>query len=221
MHDMKKIGVFVKPTESLCVPLEHIVKVLSSQGYEVLLEERAAQTLEGRMAFKGHARRALGELCDAAVVLGGDGTILGVAREIAGCECPLIGVNAGRLGFITDVVLEDVDTVLPAMLRGECSSDRRHLLEGVVLRNGKEICRNSAVNDIGFSHGRAGGMVDFIIYVDGRQMSSQSADGIICSTSTGSTAYALAAGSWFRLLPIRFRTVRLCSRPISKSKLSL
>lgn len=194
MHDMKKIGVFVKPTESLCVPLEHIVKVLSSQGYEVLLEERATQTLEGRMAFKGHARRALGELCDAAVVLGGDGTILGVAREIAGCECPLIGVNAGRLGFITDVVLEDVDTVLPAMLRGECSSDRRHLLEGVVLRNGKEICRNSAVNDIGFSHGRAGGMVDFIIYVDGRQMSSQSADGIICSTSTGSTAYALAAG---------------------------
>ena len=194
MHDMKKIGVFVKPTESLCVPLEHIVKVLSSQGYEVLLEERAAQTLEGRMAFKGHARRALGELCDAAVVLGGDGTILGVAREIAGCECPLIGVNAGRLGFITDVVLEDVDTVLPAMLRGECSSDRRHLLEGVVLRNGKEICRNSAVNDIGFSHGRAGGMVGFIIYVDGRQMSSQSADGIICSTSTGSTAYALAAG---------------------------
>ena len=127
-------------------------------------------------------------------MLGGDGTILGVAREIAGCECPLIGVNAGRLGFITDVVLEDVDTVLPAMLRGECSSDRRHLLEGVVLRNGKEICRNSAVNDIGFSHGRAGGMVDFIIYVDGRQMSSQSADGIICSTSTGSTAYALAAG---------------------------
>ena len=174
MHDMKKIGVFVKPTESLCVPLEHIVKVLSSQGYEVLLEERAAQTLEGRMAFKGHARRELGDLCDAAVVLG--------------------GVNAGRLGFITDVVLEDVDTVLPAMLRGECSSDRRHLLEGVVLRNGKEICRNSAVNDIGFSHGRAGGMVDFIIYVDGRQMSSQSADGIICSTSTGSTAYALAAG---------------------------
>ena len=194
MHDMKKIGVFVKPTESLCVPLEHIVKVLSSQGYEVLLEERAALTLEGRMAFRGHARRELGELCDAAVVLGGDGTILGVAREIAGCECPLIGVNAGRLGFITDVVLEDVDTVLPAMLRGECSSDRRHLLEGVVLRNGKEICRNSAVNDIGFSHGRAGGMVDFIIYVDGRQMSSQSADGIICSTSTGSTAYALAAG---------------------------
>lgn len=194
MHDMKKIGVFVKPTESLCVPLEHLVKVLAAQGYEVLLEERAAQTLEGRMVFQGYARRELGELCDAAVVLGGDGTILGVAREIAGCDCPIIGVNAGRLGFITDVVLEDVETVLPAMLRGECSSDRRHLLDGVVLRNGEEICRNTAVNDIGFSHGRAGGMVDFIIYVDGRQMSSQSADGIICSTSTGSTAYALAAG---------------------------
>ena len=80
------------------------------------------------------------------------------------------------------------------MLAGECSADQRHLLEGVVFRNGREIFRNVAVNDIGFSHGRAGGMVDFIIYVDGKQMSAQSADGVVCSTATGSNACALAAG---------------------------
>lgn len=189
---MKKVGVFVKPTENLSEQLERLIAVLEGAGHQVLLEERAARALGGRVP--GYARPELGSLCDVAVVLGGDGTMLGVARQISASDCPIIGVNAGRLGFITDVVLDDMDRVLPAMLDGACTSDRRHLLEGVVLRRGEEICRNFAVNDIGFSHGRAGGMVDFIIYVDGRQMSAQSADGIICSTATGSTAYALAAG---------------------------
>lgn len=189
---MKTVGVFVKPTENLSEPLEHLVSVLHRAGCKVLLEERAAQALGN--PDEGFPRPELGRRCDVAVVLGGDGTLLGVARQIAASHCPLIGVNAGRLGFITDVVLDDMDRVLPAMLAGECSADQRHLLEGVVFRNGREIFRNVAVNDIGFSHGRAGGMVDFIIYVDGKQMSAQSADGVVCSTATGSTAYALAAG---------------------------
>ncbi len=191
---MKKIGVFVKPTESQSVPLEHLVRTIQAAGHEVLLEDRAAETLARRCDLKGHSRDELGRLCDIAVVLGGDGTMLGVARAISSHARPIIGVNAGRLGFITDVVLENMDTVLPAMLRGECVSDRRHLLEGTVFREGEPVFKSLAGNDIGFSHGRAGGMVDFIIHVDGQQMSSQSADGIICSTATGSTAYALAAG---------------------------
>ncbi|MDO5532640.1 NAD(+)/NADH kinase [Sutterella sp.] len=191
---MKKIGIFVKPTDSQAVVLEHLIGVLEDAGHEVLVEERVAEALAKSRKLTGYTRAKLGELCEVAVILGGDGTILGVARDISEWERPIIGLNAGRLGFITDVVLEDMDTVLPAMLRGECSSDKRHLLEGTVLRGGKPIYQNLAVNDLGFSHGRAGGMVDFIIYVDGRQMSSQSADGIICSTATGSTAYALAAG---------------------------
>ena len=161
---MKTVGVFVKPTENLSEPLEHLVSVLRRAGCQVLLEERAAQALGNPDG--GFPRPELGRRSDVAVVLGGDGTLLGVARQIADSHCPLIGVNAGRLGFI----------------------------EGVVFRNGREIFRNVAVNDIGFSHGRAGGMVDFIIYVDGKQMSAQSADGVVCSTATGSTAYALAAG---------------------------
>ena len=168
---MKTVGVFVKPTENLSKPLEHLVSVLRRAGCKVLLEERAAQALGNPDG--GFPRPELGRRCDVAVVLGGDGTLLGVARQIADSHCPLIGVNAGRLGFITDVVLDDMDRVLPAMLAGECSADQRHLLEGVVFRNGREIFRNVAVNDIGFSHGRAGGMVDFIIYVDGKQMSAQ------------------------------------------------
>ena len=189
---MKTVGVFVKPTDNLREQIERVVNVLQHAGHQVLLEQRAAEAIG--QSEKGLSRPELGAHCDAAVVLGGDGTLLGVARQISASHCPLIGVNAGRLGFITDLVLDDLEQVLPAMLAGKCTSDRRHLLEGVVLRGGKEIFRNVAVNDIGYSHGRAGGMVDFIIYVDGKQMSAQSADGVVCSTATGSTAYALAAG---------------------------
>ena len=96
---MKTVGVFVKPTENLSEPLEHLVSVLHRAGCKVLLEERAAQALGN--PDEGFPRPELGRRCDVAVVLGGDGTLLGVARQIADSHCPLIGVNAGRLGFIT------------------------------------------------------------------------------------------------------------------------
>lgn len=187
---VKKVGIFVKPREIERAHLEHLMETVKNAGHEALLEDRAAEILQR----KGYPRKELGALCDIAIVLGGDGSMLGVARAIAEFNRPIIGVNAGRLGFITDVVLDDMDKTLPLMLNGECTSDCRYLLEGTVLRDGKEVFSALAGNDIGFSHGRAGGMVDFIVYVNGQQMSSQSADGIICSTAMGSTAYALAAG---------------------------
>lgn len=187
---MKKIAVFTKPSDNRPEPLIALVDLLTKSGFEVLLDERAGVMLNR----PGHTRSALGALCDAAVVLGGDGTMLGVARDIAPFHLPMIGVNAGRLGFITDIVLDEMEQTLPAVLNGECTRDKRPLLAGAVIRGGKEVYRQLAVNDLGISHGRAGGMVDFVIYVNGRQMSSQSADGIICSSPTGSTAYSLAAG---------------------------
>lgn len=213
---MKKIAVFVKPTQSLPHALTHLVSVLEREGFEVFLDERAAPVLQR----PGYPRKTLGEICDAAVVLGGDGTMLGVARAIGEYGKPIVGVNAGRLGFITDILLEDMEAVLPAVLHGQCSRDKRRLLEGTVVRGGKVIRQELAVNDLGLSHGRAGGMVDFIIYVDGKQISSQSADGIICATPTGSTAYSLAAGgpilhpslSGITLVPVAPHT--LSNRPI-------
>lgn len=187
---VKNVGIFVKPREIERTHLERLMETVKNAGHEALLEDRAAEILQ----VKGYPRKELGALCDIAIVLGGDGSMLGVARAIAEFNRPIIGVNAGRLGFITDVVLDDMDKTLPLMLNGECTSDCRYLLEGTVLRDGKEVFSALAGNDIGFSHGRAGGMVDFIVYVNGQQMSSQSADGIICSTAMGSTAYALAAG---------------------------
>lgn len=190
----RKVAIFVKPTESLNGPLTALVDVIRSTGAELFFDEKSAATLGKRVAERGYTRAELGQRCDLAVVLGGDGTMLGVARSLAEYGTPIVGVNAGRLGFITDIVLEDMERLLPAMIQGQCTRDVRRMLSASVVRNGQTIYSGLAVNDVGISHGRAGGMVEFIIYVNGVQMASQSADGIICSTPTGSTAYSLAAG---------------------------
>lgn len=212
----KKVAVFVKPTEIMIVPLQALIRVIEKCGAEVFLCERSAASLKGRSQRPGYTRQELGEMCDLAVVLGGDGTMLGVARDLSNSEIPIIGVNAGRLGFITDIVLEDMERVLPKVLQGRYIRDVRPLLAGEVVRQGKTLFSGIAVNDIGISHGRAGGMVEFVIYVNGQQMSSQSADGIICSTATGSTAYALAAGG-----PILHPSLQgVCLVPVAPHTLS-
>ena len=190
----RKVAIFVKPTESLAGPLTALISVIRKASAEVFLDERSAQTLGDRAGSRGYTRAELGELCDLAVVWGGDGTMLGVARSLAPFGTPIVGVNAGRLGFITDIVLEDMERLLPTLLQGQCTRDVRRMLSAELVRNGESIFSGLAVNDIGVSHGRAGGMVDFIVYVNGILMASQSADGIICATPTGSTAYSLAAG---------------------------
>lgn len=212
----KKVAVFVKPTEIMIVPLQALIRVIEKCGAEVFLCERSAASLKGRSQRPGYTRQELGEMCDLAVVLGGDGTMLGVARDLSNSEIPIIGVNAGRLGFITDIVLEDMERVLPKVLQGRYIRDVRPLLAGEVVRQGKALFSGIAVNDIGISHGRAGGMVEFVIYVNDQQMSSQSADGIICSTATGSTAYALAAGG-----PILHPSLQgVCLVPVAPHTLS-
>lgn len=212
----KKVAVFVKPTEILVVPLQALIRVIEGCGAEVFLCERSAASLKGRCNRPGHTRAELGAICDLAVVLGGDGTMLGVARDLASFNIPIIGVNAGRLGFITDIVLEDMERVLPQVLQGRYTRDVRRMLAGEVVRNGRTIYTDIAVNDVGISHGRAGGMVEFVIYVNGQQMSSQSADGIICSTATGSTAYALASGG-----PILHPSLQgVCLVPVAPHTLS-
>ena len=185
-------AVFIKPTGMNPEDLERLIALLESEGLTVWLCERGAALLKGRRP--GYTRDRLGELCDLAVVLGGDGTMLGVARDLAAYNRPIIGINAGRLGFITDLMLSNMHEGLPKMLAGEYIVDQRFLLEADVVRDDKVVYHHVAVNDIGFSNGRVGGVIEVIISVNGNPMSCQLADGIICSSTTGSTAYALAAG---------------------------
>ena len=190
----ENIAVYIKPTRIIVEPLERLVKLLSRLSVNAVYEDRAWQSLGCPEGIQHLPRTELAAFGDIALVLGGDGSMLGVARVVAPYRKPIVGINTGRLGFITDVVVDDMERLLPELLAGNFERDRRYLLEGTVSRNGKPVFTQLAVNDLGFSHGRAGGMVDFVVYVDRIPMSSQSADGIICSTTTGSTAYSLAAG---------------------------
>jgi NAD+ kinase len=209
----QKVGVFIKPSDELKEPLERLVGIILGCGAEVCLSEKAAAAL-GKTG--GESRAKLGAKCDLAIVLGGDGSMLGVARDMAPFRVPVLGVNAGRLGFITDVVIDDMESVLPPMLAGSYQRDERFLVAADVTRRGEVIFSGKAVNDVGISHGRAGGMVEYMISVDGQPMSTQAADGIICATATGSTAYSLAAGG-----PIMHPSLSgLCLVPVAPHTLS-
>jgi NAD+ kinase len=128
-----------------------------------------------------------------AVIIGGDGTFLGTARELADSSIPLIGINQGRLGFLTDIRLDDIDPTLVDTINGQSLAESRSYLQGQILRQGKLVENHIALNDIVISRGIVGGMVELRVEVDGTFMYDLRADGLIVSTPTGSTAYALSA----------------------------
>ncbi|WP_092415466.1 NAD kinase [Collimonas sp. OK307] len=173
--------------------LTEIVDFLQDRGHHVVLEAETAQNV----AMAGIAAMTpaeIGERADAAIIVGGDGTMLGIARQLAPYNVPLIGINQGRLGFITDISLERMLPVLGEMLDGNVESERRSLLQGAVMRDGKQIFSALAFNDVVVSRGAASGMAELMVEVDGRFMYNQRSDGLIVATPTGSTAYALSAG---------------------------
>ena len=193
----RNVAIFAKPRAegnrpALQQVLLHIVRLVEEAGSTPLIEVETRKAVELR-GFEGHTLAALGQKADVAIVLGGDGTMLGIARELSSFGIPLIGINFGRLGFITDISLDDIPDVLSEMLAGRFETDRRTLLEAEVLRNGTRMTLGRAFNDVVVSHGTAGGILGFTVRVDGATMYTQRADGVILATPTGSTAYAMSA----------------------------
>jgi NAD+ kinase len=192
---------------------------LEQQGCEVTLEARTAR-LTGLDRFPAADIEGIGSSCDLCVVAGGDGTMLGIGRQLARHGTPLIGINQGRLGFITDIALDCYGDVLPDMLAGAYEEDLRALLLGRVLRDGRCVFEAVAMNDVVVNRGAASGMVELRVEVDGHFVANYRADGIIVATPTGSTAYALSAGGpllhpqlpGWSLVPISPHT--LSNRPI-------
>jgi NAD+ kinase len=173
--------------------LTEIVDFLEGRGHLVVLEAETAQNV----ALPGIAAMTpaqIGEQADAAIIVGGDGTMLGIARQLAPYDVPLIGINQGRLGFITDISLERMLPVLGEMLDGQVESERRSLLQSAVMRDGEQIFSALAFNDVVVTRGAGSGMAELMVEVDGRFMYNQRSDGLIVATPTGSTAYALSAG---------------------------
>ena len=173
--------------------LEDIAAFLSQQGCEVVLEKDTA-TNTGIRAFDVLDVDAIGEGCDLGLVVGGDGTMLGIGRQLARYGVPLIGINQGRLGFITDIALQTYRETLVPMLQGAYEEDHRSLMHAKVMRGTDCVFEALAMNDVVVNRGATAGMVQLRVEVDGHFVANQRADGLIIASPTGSTAYSLSAG---------------------------
>ncbi len=199
--------------------LDEIAQYLIALGLDVTLEADTALNT-GITDYATAPAPELGRHCDLAVVVGGDGTMLGIARELARHNVPLVGINQGRLGFITDVPVGQFREALAAMVAGDYEEEHRAMIEGGVWRDGACIHTEPALNEVVVNRGATAGMVEVRVTVGDELMAHLRADGLIVATPTGSTAYALSAGGpivhpalggWV-MVPIASHT--LSNRPI-------
>jgi NAD+ kinase len=199
--------------------LEEIAHFLHAQGCEVILEGQTANNT-GITGYPVMDVAAIGAYCDLGLVVGGDGTMLGIGRQLACFDVPLVGINHGRLGFITDIPFDSFEATLTPILRGEYEEDHRSLMHAKVMRSGQCVFDALAMNDVVVHRGTTSGMVELRVEVNGHFVANQRADGLIIATPTGSTAYSLSAGGpilhpsiagWV-LAPIASHT--LSNRPI-------
>lgn len=214
--NINRVGLFGKfndPSDHVRETVAAIRALLEKSRLEVLLGDTTSAAIPGARI---DARAPLGEAIDLAIVIGGDGTLLSAARNLAAHDIPTIGVNLGRLGFLADIALQDLEAGLVAILEGDCHVERRTLLETVVARDATVIHRGQSVNDAVISKGNTGRLIEFEIRVDGAFLSHLRSDGVILATPTGSTAYSLSAGG-----PIIDPTLPvLCLSPICPHTLS-
>jgi len=221
---MRKIGIVAKrgKPEARDI-LEEILSYIKLRGHEVYLDERSA----GLLGVAGCSDDFLAQTVDAVVVLGGDGTMLAVARMVSQKGVPILGVNLGGLGFITEVNRSDMRDAVEKMLGGECAVEERLMLDARIMRQGKEIEMHTVLNDVVINKGALARIVDMETFIDHTYVTTYKADGLVVSTPTGSTAYSLSAGG-----PIIYPTLdvvvitpicphMLANRPLVVSKGSL
>jgi NAD+ kinase len=170
--------------------LRDLLSWLKDKGADVYMEESVA----GTHPVKSCTTDELSSAVEMVVVLGGDGTMLRAARLMAGKDVPLVGVNLGGLGFITEVSKEEIYDTLEKILKGDCRKEKRMMLQAQVMRGGEKTADFMALNDIVINKGTLARLIDLQTIVDGNHVNQFKADGIIAATPTGSTAYSLSAG---------------------------
>ena len=199
--------------------LDELAQFLQREGLDVSFERATAENT-GLTAYRALSTAEMGSSCDLVVVVGGDGTMLGIARELARHDIPLVGINQGRLGFITDIPVGQFREALAPMIAGDFEEEHRSMLEGGVWRDEVRIFEGLSMNDVVVSRGATASMVELRIDIGDEFVANLRADGLIVASPTGSTAYALSAGGpimhpgiggWV-LVPIASHT--LSNRPI-------
>lgn len=188
---MKRIGIICKigRTEPLEI-LKDFLPWLREKGYEVFLDAETARALD----TEGYSRSQIPSLADVIIVLGGDRTMLSVARLVGDKGVPILGVNLGGLGFITEVNREEIFSAMNKVLSGSCSEEERIMLTAMVYRHGEKIADFLVLNDVVINKGALARITDMETYVNNAYVTTFKADGLILSTPTGSTAYSLSAG---------------------------
>jgi NAD+ kinase len=207
------IGKYNSP--EIAKPVLELARFLQSRGVKVMIDRLTASHIAD-CEYPVLALEELGARADLAIVLGGDGTMLNIARTFAPFEVALVGVNQGRLGFLTDISLDTMFETIGAILDGEYVTEERMLLEAEVHSGGRLAFEVLAFNDVVVSKGVKGSMIEFEVMVDGEPIYNQRSDGLIVATPTGSTAYALSSGG-----PIVHPSLQVISLvPVCPHKLS-
>ncbi|MGJ8681433.1 NAD(+) kinase [Paraglaciecola sp.] len=170
-----------------------LIVYLTKRGCRVLVEESTAKNLDSN-GFESGCLQTIGKQADLAIVVGGDGNMLGAARELAEHNVAVVGINRGNLGFLTDINPEDFEIQLDSIFDGNGQIEQRFLLTVEVYRNGELQSKNSAVNEVVMHHGKVAHMMEFEVHLDDHFVFSQRSDGLIVATPTGSTAYSLSGG---------------------------
>jgi NAD+ kinase len=192
--NFRNIGLIGRPGKSSVVDTLHIIHdFIVKQGLNPIFDEGTA-ALAGLNAVQVITKPLLGEVCDLVIVVGGDGSLLHAARALARYQTPVLGINRGRLGFLTDVSPDEVLHKLDQVLKGEYTLDRRFLLHMEIRSGGRVTHEGVALNDIVLHAGKSVHMIDFELNIDGHFVYRQHSDGLIVATPTGSTAYSLSAG---------------------------
>ncbi|MGE3846610.1 MAG: NAD(+) kinase [Gammaproteobacteria bacterium] len=189
-----RIGIVTKTHEpAVKEALERVIAVLNRRGVDTLLETQAAAHAPAG-AYRSAPGPALPDSCDLVISIGGDGTLLQCAGLIYPRDVALVGINLGRLGFLADLSLADIETGLDAVLDGEYLSEDRAVLGCEVVREGRVIASEDGLNDVVVQKWNTARLITLETYVDGQYLHSQRSDGMIVATPTGSTAYALSGG---------------------------
>lgn len=191
----KTIGVLGRSHDKdFAAALVDMLDMLGQRGHRVIVEDRLRSGLPDHLVYDFAERSEIGGQADLAIVIGGDGSLLSAARTLARHEVPVLGVNRGRLGFLTDINPDQLLHAIPLILDGHYESESRFLLDACVIRRGEVIAKADALNDVVVNSGASAQMIEYELYINDLFVYRQRADGLIVSTPTGSTAYSLSGG---------------------------
>ena len=174
--------------------LQRLLKLVQGRALAVTVEPGLAQLLDSGDDVREASREAITEASDLVIVVGGDGSMLGAAPALAQFNTPVLGVNRGRLGFLTDISPDEIEARVSAVLDGAYEAEHRFLLDVTVRREGQPVGTGDALNDVVVNSGTSAQMIEFELFISDTFVYRQRADGLIVSTPTGSTAYALSGG---------------------------